>query len=138
MVNAPFSSIDLESLFLEPLIADDSAPFYIAMMTEADALRILSATAQAIRFKVLIVLAQAGSDGMASSDIADKLGVPRNLMSSHLAILSKARVVVSAKGGRVVTYKVRTEAISDLVEFLTTLGLRRGPSPVRVGSSETI
>ena len=90
-------------------------------MTEGDAIRILSALGQTTRLRVVLALVGAGGAGMASSDIADVIGVPRNLMSSHLAILSKAGAVVSLKQGRAVTYTVRGEAIGDIANYLLRL-----------------
>lgn len=90
-------------------------------MTEGDAIRILSALAQTTRLRVVLALVTAGEAGMASSDIADGVGVPRNLMSSHLAVLSKAGAVVSSKRGRAVTYYVSSEAIGALAEYLLRL-----------------
>lgn len=90
-------------------------------MTEDDAIRILSALGQTTRLRVVLALVAAGDAGMASSDIADDVGVPRNLMSSHLAVLSKAGAVVSSKRGRSVTYTVSSEAIGDLANYLLRL-----------------
>lgn len=90
-------------------------------MTEPEAQRMMSALAQAIRLKVALTLSRAGQTGMTSSDIADAVGVPRNLMSSHLAVLSRACVVASVRSGRAVTYRIRNEAIEELADYLRAL-----------------
>jgi len=91
-------------------------------MLENDALPILSAIAQITRLKVLVILARAGSSGMASGDLADAVGIPRHLMSSHLAVLSRAKVVVARKTGRAVVYSVDRERISQVGEYIAALG----------------
>ncbi len=90
-------------------------------MKEADALKMLSALGQHIRLRVLTTLAQAGSEGMASSDLADLVGVPRNLMSTHLAVLSKAALVTPCKDGRSVVYVIRRESLADLGDHIAGL-----------------
>lgn len=103
------------------MVARASGRAYIGRMTEADAMRMMAALGQPVRLAVLNALARAGAEGIASSDLADLVGVPRNLMSAHLAVLSKAEAVASRKDGRSVVYVMRTEAVSDLLEYLSNL-----------------
>lgn len=86
---------------------------YIGCMNETEALMVMSALAQTTRMRVFRMLVESGDTGMGSSGIADAVGVPRNLMSSHLAVLSRAGVIASRKEGRSVTYTaVRSVAIA--------------------------
>ena len=78
----------------------------------------LGALAQKSRLKVFRLLVGLGSGGMAAGDIARKLAVPHNTMSSHLATLSRARLVNSRKEGRSVIYAVDLEGTRDLLSFL--------------------
>ena len=78
----------------------------------------LSALAQESRLKVFRLLVRSGPAGLAAGDIARKLQVPRNTMSTHLAILSRARLVGSRKEGRSVIYAVDQEGTRDLLSFL--------------------
>jgi ArsR family transcriptional regulator len=78
----------------------------------------LGALAQASRLKVFRLLVRLGSGGMAAGDIARKLAVPHNTMSSHLAILSRARLVASRKEGRSIIYAVDLEGTRALLSFL--------------------
>jgi DNA-binding transcriptional ArsR family regulator len=55
---------------------------------------------------------------MAAGDIARTLAVPHNTLSSHLAILSRARLVASRKESRSVIYAVDLEGTRDLLSFL--------------------
>ena len=95
-------------------------------MTDMQAQRILSALAQPTRFKTVAILAGKGSAGMASSDIADAVEVPRNLMSSHLAVLSRAEVLTSRRQGRVVTYVVNRTSLIQLAKYLNALAAAGG------------
>lgn len=78
----------------------------------------LGALAQESRLKVFRLLVRSGPGGMAAGDIARKLAVPHNTMSSHLATLSRARLVNSRKEGRSVIYAVDLEGTRDLLSFL--------------------
>ena len=95
---------------------------YIIGMNETEALMVMSALAQTTRMRVFVMLAKAGDAGMGSSDIADAVGVPRNLMSSHLAVLSKAGVIASKKIGRSVTYTAVGRVVVALGDHLRDLG----------------
>jgi ArsR family transcriptional regulator, arsenate/arsenite/antimonite-responsive transcriptional repressor len=78
----------------------------------------LGALAQESRLKVFRLLVRLGSGGMAAGDIARELAVPHNTLSSHLATLSRARLVTSRKEGRSVIYAVNIEGTRDLLSFL--------------------
>ena len=85
------------------------------IVTAVDA---LSALAQESRLKVFRLLVRAGPSGMAAGDIARALAVPQNTMSSHLAILSRARLVHARKEGRSIIYAVDLEGTRALLSFL--------------------
>jgi DNA-binding transcriptional ArsR family regulator len=87
-------------------------------MDTSEAVLGLSALAQESRLKVFRLLVRAGGDGMAAGDIARALAVPHNTMSSHLAILSRARLVQPRKDGRSVIYAVDLDGTRKLLSFL--------------------
>lgn len=93
-------------------------------MNDAEALTVMSALAQPTRMKVFVMLVEAGEAGMGSSDIADAVGVPRNLMSSHLAVLSKAGAIAFTKNGRSVTYTAVGRVAIALGDHLREIGAR--------------
>jgi len=78
----------------------------------------LGALAQESRLKVFRLLIRAGGAGMAAGDIARALDVPHNTMSSHLAILSRAKLVSARKEGRSVIYAMDLEGTRALLSFL--------------------
>jgi ArsR family transcriptional regulator, arsenate/arsenite/antimonite-responsive transcriptional repressor len=55
---------------------------------------------------------------MAAGDIARKLKLPHNTLSSHLGILSRASLVKSRKEGRPIIYSVDLAGTRDLLTFL--------------------
>ncbi len=87
-------------------------------MDTLDAVGALGALAQESRLKVFRLLIRTGPTGMAAGDIARALDVPANTMSSHLAILSRAKLVNARKEGRSVIYAVDLTGTRDLLLFL--------------------
>jgi len=79
---------------------------------------IFDALAQETRLRALQQLVRAGSGGLAAGALVDRLGVPQNTLSFHLAQLSRAGVVTSRKEGRSVIYSANFPAIVDLVSYL--------------------
>jgi DNA-binding transcriptional ArsR family regulator len=55
---------------------------------------------------------------MAVGDIARKLKVPQNTLSSHLGVLSRASLVKARKESRSVIYSVDLKGTRDLLTFL--------------------
>jgi DNA-binding transcriptional ArsR family regulator len=87
-------------------------------MEISEAVSALGALAQESRLKVFRLLVRSGPTGLAAGDIARKLHVPRNTMSSHLAVLSRARLIASRKDGRSVIYAVDLAGTRELLSFL--------------------
>jgi ArsR family transcriptional regulator, arsenate/arsenite/antimonite-responsive transcriptional repressor len=78
----------------------------------------LGALAQESRLNIFRLLMRAGPQGMAAGDIARKLGIPNNTLSTHLAILSRSKLVASRKQARSVIYSVDLEGTRALLTFL--------------------
>jgi len=97
-------------------------------MDISEAVGALGALAQESRLKVFRLLIRAGGSGMAAGDIARALAVPHNTMSSHLAILSRAKLVSAKKQGRSVIYAVDLAGTRALLSFLVEDCCRGEPS----------
>lgn len=97
-------------------------------MDISNAVAALGALAQESRLKVFRLLIRAGTKGIAAGEIARALKVPANTMSSHLAVLARARLVVSRKSGRSVVYAVDLEGTRELLSFLVEDCCRGEPS----------
>lgn len=84
----------------------------------------LGALAQASRVKVFRLLVRQGPSGMAAGDI----DVPPNTLSSHLAILTRARLVTARKEGRSVIYAMDAAGTRALLSFLVEDCCRAEPN----------
>jgi ArsR family transcriptional regulator len=79
----------------------------------------LSALAQGSRLEVYRLLVQVGPEGMAASEIAERLGIPANTLSFHLKTLSHAGLVQSRQQGRFIFYSTDYDQMNELLSFLT-------------------
>ena len=96
-----------------------------------EAVGALSSLAQESRLKVFRLLVQVGSDGMAAGDIAKAVGVPKNTMSSHLAVLARANLIQARKEGRSMIYAIDLEGTRALLSFLMEDCCQGDPSVCR-------
>lgn len=78
----------------------------------------LSALAHEGRLAIFRMLVQAGPEGIAAGEIARRLDVPRNTLSSNLNILSNATLIDSRRESRSIIYTARYENMTELLEFL--------------------
>lgn len=77
-----------------------------------------SALSQETRLAVFRLLVSAGTEGLASGEIGERLGVRQNTMSTNLGILLKAGLVRRVRDGRTVRYHADHSGISALLGFL--------------------
>jgi DNA-binding transcriptional ArsR family regulator len=87
-------------------------------MDRIDVLSALGALAQPTRLEVFSLLMRHEPDGLLAGDIARRLDVPHNTMSTHLAILSRAGLIAAHKQSRTMTYRAQLPAVRDLVVYL--------------------
>jgi ArsR family transcriptional regulator, arsenate/arsenite/antimonite-responsive transcriptional repressor len=88
-------------------------------MEKTDAVAALAALAQDNRLDVFRLLVQAGPEGMAAGQVAEKLGLAPNTLTFHFDRLRFAGLVTVRRDGRSMIYAARFEAMNDLVSFLT-------------------
>jgi DNA-binding transcriptional ArsR family regulator len=79
----------------------------------------LAALAQASRLDAFRHLVQAGPDGLAAGELAQRLGISPPALSFHLRGLAQAGLVRSRQQGRFVYYTAAYDAMQSLVDFLT-------------------
>jgi len=82
------------------------------------AVRSLAALAQDSRLDVFRLLVQAGPEGLAAGEIADRLGIPASTLSFHIKSLSHAGLAESRQQGRFVYYSANFSAMNALIAFL--------------------
>ena len=83
------------------------------------AMQVMSALSQPTRLEVFTRLVAALPDGIAAGELAIATKAAPSAMSAHLAILSRAGLVKSAKTGRSVVYRAVVAPIDGLVDFLS-------------------
>lgn len=87
-------------------------------MDSVSAVEALSALAQPTRLRVFQELVRHEPDGLIAGDVARLIDTPQNTMSSHLAVLSRARLVTSERRGRQIVYRASLEGLRQLTVFL--------------------
>ena len=88
-------------------------------MESSAAVESLGALAQDSRLQVYRLLVQAGREGLAASEIAERVGIPANTLSFHLKTLSHAHLVHARQDGRFIYYSTNYEQMNALLGFLT-------------------
>ncbi|MEM8644103.1 MAG: metalloregulator ArsR/SmtB family transcription factor [Pseudomonadota bacterium] len=83
-----------------------------------EAVDALGGLAQESRLKVFRLLIRAGTEGIAAGEIAKAVGIPKNTLSSHLGILTRAKLIQARKEGRSIIYAVDFEGTRSLLSFL--------------------
>lgn len=87
-------------------------------MEMIDAVAALSALAHEGRLAVFRILVQTGHEGVPAGEIARRLDVPPNTLSSNLNILLHARLIARRREGRSIIYTARYEVMTELLEYL--------------------
>ncbi|WP_309083797.1 metalloregulator ArsR/SmtB family transcription factor [Chelativorans sp.] len=77
-----------------------------------------AALAQPTRLDVFRLLMVHEPDGLPAGEIARRMDVPHNTMSSHLAILARAGLIEAERRSRLIIYRARLEAVRALASFL--------------------
>ena len=90
--------------------------------SEADALRLLAAAAEPVRWRLLAELASQGTRCVC--DLMPVGAVAPNVLSYHLRVLREAGLVTSTKRGRWVDYTLAEDAHEQLSAALPTVALR--------------
>jgi ArsR family transcriptional regulator len=87
-------------------------------MDSESAILAFSALAQPTRLAVFRVLMAVEPEGLPAGEIARRLAVPHNTMSTHLAILARADLVVADRRGRSIRYRARPDSVGALAGYL--------------------
>ena len=79
----------------------------------------LAALAQDNRLEIFRLLVQAGPDGLAAGQVAERLGLAPNTLTFHFDRLRVAGLVTVRRDGRSMIYAARFETMNGLLTFLT-------------------
>jgi DNA-binding transcriptional ArsR family regulator len=78
----------------------------------------LSALAQRTRLEVFRALIASEPEGLPAGELARRSGAPHNTMSTHLAILSRAGLVISERQSRNIIYRADLSAFRETMLYL--------------------
>lgn len=87
-------------------------------METSNIITTFSALAQETRLQAFRLLIKHEPKGLAAGEIARQLDVPHNTMSAHLAVLSRADLVISQRQGRSIIYRANLECVKEIIRFL--------------------
>jgi DNA-binding transcriptional ArsR family regulator len=87
-------------------------------MDKMDAAAACRALAQPTRLSAFRAIVAGEGRGVAVGDLAGRLGVPHNTLSSHLRILSEAGLIRVEPDGRRRLYRVESSGVRALTQFL--------------------
>mgnify|MGYP000067028296 CR=1 FL=1 len=88
-------------------------------MEKIDVIAALAALAQDNRLDAYRLLVQAGPNGLAAGEIAERLKPAPNTLSFHFDRLRHAALVTQRRDGRSLIYAARYDTMNDLLGFLT-------------------
>ena len=77
-----------------------------------------AALAQSTRVDVFRLLVSQEPHGMAAGEIARRLTIPHNTLSSHVGVLARAGLVTAERHSRSIVYRANLERARDVVVFL--------------------
>ncbi len=87
-------------------------------MDTETALLALAALSQATRLDTFRLLVRHEPDGLPAGEIARRIAVPQNTMSTHLAVLTRAGLAVAERRSRSIVYRAALPQVRELVLFL--------------------
>ncbi|HEY0149626.1 MAG TPA: metalloregulator ArsR/SmtB family transcription factor [Allosphingosinicella sp.] len=87
-------------------------------MTDELALLMFAALGQETRFSAFRLLV-GEPDGLPSGEIAARLNVPQNTMSTHMGILARAGLVSAERQSRSIIYRAEKTATKAVDRFLS-------------------
>ncbi|WP_234729591.1 ArsR/SmtB family transcription factor [Acidocella facilis] len=80
----------------------------------------LGALGQTTRLDTFRLLVKHEPDGLPAGEIARQIEVPQNTMSTHLAILARAGLVLSERQSRSIIYRADLNNFRELTLFLVS------------------
>lgn len=88
-------------------------------METNDAVAKLAALAQGTRLSIFRLLVEAGPDGVAAGEIAQRMTLAAATLSFHLKALAQAGLISARQEGRFIFYAADFSSIGELLGYLT-------------------
>lgn len=82
------------------------------------AVEIFTALSQSTRLETFRLLMENEPEGLAAGEIARRLEVPQNTMSTHLATLARAGLITSERHSRSIVYRAVVDRVREITSFL--------------------
>lgn len=87
-------------------------------MESSAAIEVFAALSQSTRLDTFRLLMEHEPEGLAAGEIARRVQVPQNTMSSHLAILTRAGLIESERHSRSIVYRAVVDRVREIASFL--------------------
>ena len=87
-------------------------------MESKDALAAFAALSQSTRLDAFRLLIRHEPEGLSAGEIATRVGVPQNTLSTHLAILTRAGLTTAERRSRSIIYRANVPTVRALAGFL--------------------
>lgn len=87
-------------------------------MESNQAIDVFRALSQGTRLDTFRLLMEQEPDGLAAGEIARRLEVPQNTMSTHLAILTRAGLIEAERHSRSIVYRAVVDRVREIASFL--------------------
>jgi DNA-binding transcriptional ArsR family regulator len=87
-------------------------------MESTHAIDVFTALSQATRLEAFRLVMAQEPEGLPAGEIARRLDIPQNTMSSHLAILTRAGLIEADRQGRSIVYRAVLERVREIANFL--------------------
>lgn len=73
------------------------------------------------RLRTVQLLIEVGDDGLPAGEVARRLKVPQNTLSTHLSALCSAALITSERQGRSIVYRANQHQIGKVAAFLAAM-----------------
>jgi ArsR family transcriptional regulator, arsenate/arsenite/antimonite-responsive transcriptional repressor len=87
-------------------------------MDTNNAIAALAALAQSTRFDTFRLLVAREPEGVPVGELARLIDVPQNTMSTHLAILTRAELIIGERRSRSIVYRANLDRFRQIALFL--------------------
>ena len=87
-------------------------------MDREDVILALAALAQPTRLDAFRLLVGHEPAGLPAGEIARRLAIPHNTLSTHLAVLARARLIGAERRSRTIVYRASLERFRALATYL--------------------
>jgi ArsR family transcriptional regulator len=92
--------------------------YYSRYMDSIEVIAALAALAQSTRLETFRLLVKHEPAGVPAGELARLIEVPQNTMSTHLAILARAGLIVGERHSRSIVYRANLERFRQVTLFL--------------------